>query len=418
MKLNVLELFAGVGGFRLGLEGWNGKSAISGYEEPLNRKVKFEVVYSNQFEPSTKRQHANEVYESRFGSDGHFGCSVEELGASDFSKHIDVLCGGFPCQDYSVATTLRNSKGLLGKKGVLWWEIERVLTELGDKPPYLILENVDRLLKSPNGRRGRDFAVMLRSLSELGYNVEWKVIDASEWGFPQRRKRVFIVGYHRSVSDKYLGLLQSTFPYESRLSSREFELSADIETISNDFGIGDMVSKFGNDGHFVNGVVHTNDVKYKKVLGTVLADVIEPINNISSDYFINEKDLEKWGYLKGAKKIVRTSKNGHSYNFSEGAMSFPDSLDKPSRTIITSEGGATPSRFKHVILQDNFFRRLTPVELERLNGFPYDWTRFEGINDTRRSFFMGNALVVGVIEMIADTLSEHHYQSTISRLSK
>jgi len=418
MKLNVLELFAGVGGFRLGLEGWNGKSAISGYEKPLNRKVKFEVVYSNQFEPSTKRQHANEVYENRFGSDGHFGCSVEELGASDFSKHIDVLCGGFPCQDYSVATTLRNSKGLLGKKGVLWWEIERVLTELGDKPPYLILENVDRLLKSPNGRRGRDFAVMLRSLSELGYNVEWKVIDASEWGFPQRRKRVFIVGYHRSVSDKHLGLLQSTFPYESRLSSREFELSADIETISNDFGIGDMVSKFGNDGHFVNGVVHTNDVKYKKVLGTVLADVIEPINNISSDYFINEKDLEKWGYLKGAKKIVRTSKNGHSYNFSEGAMSFPDPLDKPSRTIITSEGGATPSRFKHVILQDNVFRRLTPVELERLNGFPYDWTRFEGINDTRRSFFMGNALVVGVIEMIADTLSEHHYQSTISRLSK
>jgi len=418
MKLNVLELFAGVGGFRLGLEGWNGKSAISGYEEPLKRKVQFEVVHSNQFEPSTKRQHANEVYESRFGPVGHFGCSVEEVGASDFSKHIDVLCGGFPCQDYSVATTLRNSKGLLGKKGVLWWEIERLLTELVNKPPYLILENVDRLLKSPSGRRGRDFAVMLRSLSELGYNVEWKVIDASEWGFPQRRKRVFIVGYHRSISDKYLGLLESAFPFESKLSSREFELDADIETISNDFGVRDLVSKFGNDGHYINGVVYTSDVRYEKIEGNVLADILEPIECVSSDYHVKDIDFEKWVYLKGAKKIIRTSKNGHSYNFAEGAMSFPDSLNKPSRTIITSEGGATPSRFKHVILQDNVHRRLTPKELERLNGFPDDWTRVEGINDSRRSFFMGNALVVGIIEMIADALSEYHYQSTISRLSK
>lgn len=418
MKLNVLELFAGVGGFRLGLEGWNGKTAISGYEEPLKRKVQFEVVHSNQFEPSTKRQHANEVYESRFGTVGHFGRSVEEVGASDFSKHIDVLCGGFPCQDYSVATTLRNSKGLLGKKGVLWWEIERLLTELVNKPSYLILENVDRLLKSPSGRRGRDFAVMLRSLSELGYNVEWKVIDASEWGFPQRRKRVFIVGYHRSISDKYLGLLESAFPFESKLSSREFELDADIETISNDFGVGDLVSKFGNDGHYINGVVYTSDVRYEKIEGDVLADILEPIECVSSDYHIKNTDFEKWVYLKGAKKIIRTSKNGHSYNFAEGAMSFPDSLNKPSRTIITSEGGATPSRFKHVILQDNVHRRLTPKELERLNGFPDDWTRVEGINDSRRSFFMGNALVVGIIEMIADALSEYHYQSTISRLSK
>jgi DNA (cytosine-5)-methyltransferase 1 len=292
------------------------------------------------------------------------------------------------------------------------------LTELVNKPPYLILENVDRLLKSPSGRRGRDFAVMLRSLSELGYNVEWKVIDASEWGFPQRRKRVFIVGYHRSISDKYLGLLESVFPFESKLSSREFELDADIETISNDFGVGDLVSKFGNDGHYINGVVYTSDVKYEKIEGNVLADVLEPIECVSSDYHLKDIDFEKWVYLKGAKKIVRTSKNGHSYNFAEGAMSFPDSLNKPSRTIITSEGGATPSRFKHVILQDNVHRRLTPKELERLNGFPDDWTRVEGINDSRRSFFMGNALVVGIIEMIADALSEYHYQSTISRLSK
>ena len=85
-------------------------------------------------------------------------------------------------------------------------------------------------------------------------------------------------------------------------------------------------------------------------------------------------------------------------------MSFPDSLEKPSRTIITGEGGQAPSRFKHVIKQRNKYRRLTPVELERLNMFPDNHTKLDGITDSKRAFFMGNALVVGVIEKIGNTL--------------
>lgn len=148
--LKVVELFAGVGGFRIGLEATK----------------KFEVIWSNQWEPSTKAQHASWVYENRFGDKGHSNENIEEVDTKDIPD-CDVLVGGFPCQDYSVATTLKNSKGLKGKKGVLWWSIERIIREKKNKPKYLILENVDRLLKSPSNRRGRDFAVMLGCLNQL-----------------------------------------------------------------------------------------------------------------------------------------------------------------------------------------------------------------------------------------------------------
>ena len=188
-KIRVAELFAGVGGFRLGLEAYN----------KLDTNLNVEVVWSNQWEPSTKKQHASEVYETRFGSKNHSNKDIASVPVSDISEH-DLLVGGFPCQDYSVATTLKNSKGLQGKKGVLWWEIYRILNESKNKPKYLFLENVDRLLKSPSKQRGRDFAIMLKSLGDLGYAVEWRVINAADYGMPQRRRRVFILGYLKSTS--------------------------------------------------------------------------------------------------------------------------------------------------------------------------------------------------------------------------
>jgi DNA (cytosine-5)-methyltransferase 1 len=138
--LKVVELFAGVGGFRIGLEATK----------------KFKVIWSNQWEPSTKAQHASWVYENRFGDKGHSNENIEEVDTKDIPD-CDVLVGGFPCQDYSVATTLKNSKGLKGKKGVLWWSIERIIREKKNKPKYLILENVDRLLKSPSNQKRKRF---------------------------------------------------------------------------------------------------------------------------------------------------------------------------------------------------------------------------------------------------------------------
>lgn len=417
-KIRTVELFAGVGGFRLGLEGWKGKSATSGYSKKLSSN--YDVVWSNQWEPSAKIQHASSVYESRFGKKNHHNGDIAQVDISSIPEH-DLLVGGFPCQDYSVATTLKNSKGLIGKKGVLWWSIHRILSESKIKPKYLFLENVDRLLISPSKQRGRDFAIILQSLNHLGYAVEWRVINAADYGMPQRRKRVFFIAYSSETSIfKSLsnfgpyewitnhGTLAEAFPLtaESNLFPKQFNLTGDIVSISENFNIEGKTGPFQNSGVMINGLVTT--IKTQPLYegnSILLKDIIEK-DEIESEFYIDDKNLDKWLYLKGSKKETRTNAQGFKYNYSEGGMIFPDPLDKPSRTIITGEGGKSPSRFKHVIQSSLGFRRLSPVELERLNMFPDNHTKLDGISNSKRAFFMGNALVVGVIEKIGLALSK------------
>lgn len=400
-KIKVVELFAGVGGFRLGLA-----------------DDKYDVVWSNQWEPSTKKQHASEVYEARFGKENHSNEDIHEVvkrNVEEVPDH-DLLVGGFPCQDYSVATTLHNSKGLKGKKGVLWWAIHKILESKKNKPKYLLLENVDRLLKSPASQRGRDFAVMLQSLNELGYAVEWRVINAAEYGMPQRRRRVFFLGYHKSTDiykeiqknetgwlDEH-GVIAKAFPVYHGPKFSSVPISGDLVEISKEFNFGGKKSPFENTGLQIGGKVITAKTvpSYegeRTVLGDVLVDRI-----VGSEFYIDESDEEKWEYLKGAKQIKRVSADGFEYNYSEGGMIYPDSLERASRTIITGEGGRTPSRFKHVVDTKTGLRRLVPLELERLNMFPDDHTKLDGITDGKRAFFMGNALVVGVVERLGEEL--------------
>lgn len=415
-KIKVVELFAGVGGFRLGLEGWNNKSASSSYKE--NFESPYEVVWSNQWEPSTKVQHASMVYETRWDKKSHCNQDISTVEVSQIPDH-DLLVGGFPCQDYSVATTLKNSKGLIGKKGVLWWSIHKILSEKENKPKYLFLENVDRLLISPSGQRGRDFAIILKSLNDLGYAVEWRVVNAAEYGMPQRRRRIFILAYSQnstiyneikeSTSTDWLlkdGTLANAFPVQSDnvLFPNEFKLKGDIVEISENFNKNGKKGMFENTGIMIDGIVTTIKTKpsYEDKF-TILKDIIQN-GEVTEEFYINEEDLDKWFYLKGAKKEMRKNAQGFEYNYSEGGMIFPDPLDKASRTIITGEGGKSASRFKHVIKTAKGYRRLSPVELERLNMFPDNHTKFDGITDTKRAFFMGNALVVGVIEKIGVAL--------------
>ena len=137
----------------------------------------------------------------------------------------------------------------------------------------------------------------------------------------------------------------------------------------------------------------------------MLKDVLQPNADVPDPFFIPETQLDRWKYLKGPKDVPRVAKNGHAYLYSEGGIAFPDPVDKPSRTILTGEGGVTPSRFKHVIrTEDGQLRRLTPIELERLNGFPDDWTK-TGMPDGRRAFMMGNALVVGLVNRVGEALA-------------
>ena len=245
-KIKVVELFAGVGGFRLGLE-----------------KSNYEIIWSNQYEPSTKTQHASDVYKSRFGILNHSDEDINEIvsrNVEEIPDH-DLLVGGFPCQDYSVATTLHNSKGLKGKKGVLWWSIHKILEKKKNPPKYLFLENVDRLLKSPASQRGRDFAVMLQSLNKLGYAVEWRVINAADYGMPQRRRRIFFLAYLKSTNiynrisksktEVWLyskGNIASAFPIEKIDQLKEVKIEGDLVQITNEFNKDGKLYPFINSG--------------------------------------------------------------------------------------------------------------------------------------------------------------------------
>lgn len=400
----VAELFAGVGGFRIGL-------ARAGWK----------TIYSNQWEPSTKVQHASDVYVARFGSDGHSNEDISDV--QSIPRKFDLLVGGFPCQDYSVAKTLSSARGLRGKKGVLWWEILRLVEE--HKPKLIFLENVDRLLKSPASQRGRDFAVMLRTLGDAGYIIEWRVVNAAEYGFPQRRIRVFIVAKRgknlpgKVTPIEYItekGVLARALPViATELDCAEVEIDEDAERLSKTFNkVSGAKSPFSNAGFYINGMAYTIKTEPKLSKATsflTLGDVVQPDKEVSEEFYIPERQLRDWKYLKGAKSIERIHKgSGTKYNYSEGSMAFPDLLTNPSRTILTGEGGTSPSRFKHIIKTKKGYRRLTPIELERLNGFPDDWTKFDAngkvVPDTKRAFFMGNALVIGLIEKVGKVLAE------------
>jgi len=410
-KIRVAELFAGVGGFR------------TGFERGAPRK--YETVWFNQWEPgkSDKSQRAWEVYCKAFGQnplearERFTNTDINKVPAREIPEH-DLLVGGFPCQDYSVARVRSQAAGLVGKKGVLWWDIYRILREKGNKAPrYLMLENVDRLLKSPVGQRGRDFAIMLSSLTELGYAVEWRVINAAEYGMPQRRRRIYILGYRKNTSQfkeikanpvdwmSRTGIFPKAFPAIMTTGTIEPIHLGPAQEVSDSFNKGEGQTPFQNSGVMVDGKVYTArvDADYKGEY-THIRHILEDDRFVPDEYYIRKSKLAEWKKLKGGKKEERTSKSGFTYSYSEGPVAFPDPLDKPSRTIVTGEGGTSPSRFKHVVKTEKGLRRLLPLELERLNMFPDNHTA--GASDTARAFFMGNALVVGIVERLGKELAK------------
>jgi DNA (cytosine-5)-methyltransferase 1 len=398
-NMNVCELFAGVGGFRLGLEKCSDE---------------FNFVWANQWEPSRKAQYAFECYMHHFGNDkSHSNIDITKINKNDIPNH-DLLVGGFPCQDYSVART--GAEGIKGVKGVLWWEIHEIIDK--KRPKFILLENVDRLLKSPASQRGRDFGVMLACFNDLGYYVEWRVINAAEYGFPQRRRRVFIFAFRNDTNyakdvdnfelERYIhakGFFQRNFPIMSSTSVKDsrknwtFLKYETIADISDDFHF-----KFENSGFMSEGKIYTeNTFPNYKGEHTHLKDILEV--DVDEKYYIDsdENRLDKFRQSKSAKQIERVSKEGHCYVFREGTIAFPDYLDRPARTMLTSE--ATVNRSTHIVEdpQTKRLRVLTPIEAERLNGFDDNWTDTE-MSERFRYFCMGNALVVGLIEKMGLTI--------------
>lgn len=393
-KLTMIELFAGVGGFRVGLEpyGW-------------------ETVFANQWEPGKTKQWAFDCYSHHYPDSNNSNIDIAKIDEKSIPNHT-LLVGGFPCQDYSVAATLSTSKGINGKKGVLWWEIRRIVEQ--KKPKFILLENVDRLLKSPASQRGRDFGIILSCLNHLNYTVEWRVINAADYGFPQRRRRTFIFATRNSVAEKIYGkkapgdiielsgFFSKTFPVKQDIVS-----SAEVNTVDIPEDLVALSSNFKNE--FLNsGFCH--NFKCTSIKTTpqyqgpyvLLGDILE--KKVPEKYYIKASNLEQWEYMKGAKHEQRKTKAGFEYFYSEGPIPFPDSLDKPSRTMLTSE--TSKNRSTHVVLdpETNRLRLLTPTECERLDGFPDNWTNT--MPEKTRYFCMGNALVVGLISKMGQLITE------------
>ena len=392
MEKTVCELFAGVGGFRLGLE---------------RSSPDWKTVWFSQWEPNKARQWAHDCYTSHWGDINEYtGIDIALVPKETIPDH-NLLVGGFPCQDYSVARPLPGSNGLEGKKGVLWWQIRDVL--LAKKSPFLLLENVDRLLKSPAAQRGRDFGVILACLAELGYSVEWRVINAAEYGAGQRRRRTFIFAYKndthyaKRAGDnpetilKNTGFFSTTFPIMSSAKTQKTTLDyTDIPNLSSTFRF-----EFENAGYMSNGTIYTTRVLPACEEPIPLVKLLE--KDVSDKYYLGE-NLEKWKYLKRRKKLTRLSKAGHEYVFSEGGIAFPDPTELPARTMLTSESSV--NRSTHVIQDPHTkqLRLITPVEAERIQGFDDNWTN-TGMPERFRYFTMGNALVVPIVTKMGRTLS-------------
>ena len=419
--MNVLELFAGVGGFRIGLE-----NAHPDY---------FETLWSNQWEPSRKSQDAFEVYNYHFPDSENINVSIVDITDEQFAEmNADMIVGGFPCQDYSVARSKKNEQGIEGQKGVLFWEIIRATRII--RPRFLILENVDRLLKAPSKQRGRDFAIMLTAFNNLGYSVEWRVINAADYGRSQRRRRVFFFIYRNDIPfahqidqrfeeqeqvfdenryDDYIfheGLFATQFPIlNTPVKKRHvyYELPEDIVEVSDNFS-----GTVWNTGVMRHGRYYSIDTapNYDGEPIT-LGEILQNEEEVPEKFFINDPaKLEKFQYLRGPKRIERTSADGHTYIYSEGGMSPTDDLNLPGRTMLTSEG--TVNRSTHFLNVNGKYRLITPVEAERLQDFPDNWTALKRlsdgtvteVSDKMRMFFMGNALVTDIVRKIGEFIVE------------
>jgi len=399
MKKTVCELFAGVGGFRLGLD-----KLESGWE----------AVWFSQWEPGKSRQWAHDCYVKHFGEsldlEGKIttGIDIGEVNKMKIPDH-NLLVGGFPCQDYSVAHGLANEKGIQGKKGVLWWQIRNTIIAKG--APFCLFENVDRILKSPSKQRGRDFGIILSCLDNLGYSVEWRVINAAKYGAAQRRRRTFIFAYKNNTNFSAemkeeevsniisnIGFFAKAFPVSSVEQMKAINIEQDTVKVSDEFKF-----EFENAGFMRDGLIWTAKTVEKEEEPTLLRSILQ--SNVDEKYYIPEEKLPKWTYLKGGKKVPRVASSGHEYIFSEGPVAFPDPWDRPGRTMLTSE--STLNRSTHVV-EDPGTRRLrliTPVEAERLQGFDDDWTD-TGMTNRFRYFCMGNALVVPMVTRMGNELDK------------
>ena len=448
MEKTVCELFSGVGGFRCGLNHVTHTSAHTSEE--------WETVWFNQWEPEEKTtQYAHDCYVYHFGAPpadmkGNYttNTSIEDVVKEDLPD-FNLAVGGFPCQDYSVAAPVSVSKGIEGQKGVLWWSIDEILAV--KQPAFVLLENVDRLVHSPKRQPGRDFGVILSCFRKRGYSVEWRIINAADYGYPQRRRRTFIFGYRNETNYarknenilaqgdmnricEFLtesGFFASTFPVKSAAEKKlQTVLPNTTDEVFDSFSF-----DFQNSGVMEQGHIYTaKTMPFYTGPQITLGEILET-GPVDESFFIEDDELyytdpsvtnanetqkplskedrHTWQYLKGGKKIQRNPGTPNEHLYCEGAIPMIDEDDKPARTIITSEGSF--NRCSHLVRDKctGRIRLLTAEETERIQGFPSGFTKYCKVGEriieiplSKRRFLMGNALVVNLISDMEKTLSE------------
>jgi DNA (cytosine-5)-methyltransferase 1 len=374
--MRVGSLFAGIGGFDLGLE-------MAGMESAWQSEIESGCL---------------EVLVNHWPSVGRHG-DVQQINGSKLPA-VDLICGGFPCQDLSVAG---RRSGLAGERSGLWFEFHRILEE--HRPAWVVIENVPGLLSS-NG--GRDFAIILRGLVELGYGPAWRILDAQHFGVPQRRRRLFIVGHlgdYRAA--EVLFEPESLRGDIAEGGETREEIAGTLESRTDGGGFP------GTDGAIAGHVVAFPDPAYAVSAGQGGSKHGSGRHN--QDTFVVA------GAVTGAE-----SHNGNSNPIAENLViaaplrsrSHPNS-NMPGRggeddenLIVWNEEQITSPEHRtrldgkpHINAGGRMMigvRRLTPTEVERLQGFPDGWTNDQ--SDSQRYRMLGNAICVPVTKWLGERI--------------
>ena len=387
--MKAVSLFAGVGGFDLALERNNIDVVASVEIDKHARSILAKQFPKSNILEDVKNVTGKQLFEYGFNSDG-------------------IIVGGFPCQDLSVAGKRR---GLAGERSGLFWEIHRILDET--KAKWFILENVPGLLSSSGGR---DLGIILGSLAELGYGIAYRIFDAQHFGVPQRRRRIFIVGClgdDGRTPAQILAITEGRSRYlEAGGKSRKGSSPTSAKSIA--LSSGKDVTNCLPASLYHHGTVVNQDVDSGHL---VLFDAQENNETRSDDAFLfqatrNEsvRIFEKYspslavaGWLRSLHVFsMHGAMIGRNDNAGPNGSGFL-SEDEPSYTLTSS------SQARHGVVtvdeSTSMVRRLTPVECERLQGFPDDWTA--GQTDGHRYKQMGNAVAVPVVEWIVKRLVQN-----------
>jgi len=386
-KIEYFSMFSGIGGFELGIRKAHPDWKCVGYSEI--------------------DKYAIQTYKRHFPDHKNWG-NARDLIPEELPD-FDLLCGGFPCQSFSIAG---KRKGFSDTRGTLFFDIARIAAV--KRPKMLLLENVKGLL---NHDKGSTFAKILETLWELGYDVEWCVLNSKNFGVPQNRERVFIIGHLGGFSRGKVFPIRET---SQQLNQRNAEkqnvssLQAPGHSCGNYNGMNMIYEKLGP--IYSNGdVAQANRCYLPEGIVTSQGDRGPYIKQLNQPHHSNNRVYSD----EGISPSLNTMQGGNRQPFVKAVLT-PNRPEKSQNGRRFKEDGeemfTLTGQDIHGVMLDSRIRRLTPIECERLQGFPEiernGWTKY-GINeqgeqvensDTQRYKQCGNAVTVNVIESIVRCL--------------